>query len=108
MPPRLNVFGAGRSLAIRSRSSIAPRQPRVFETASRRGFADDKDPKPASGPNQDVLPHVSEEAADMARITGETEPDLGQGTPVQDVRSVPSWVKLEDRDNRTSKLQFTN
>jgi hypothetical protein len=28
---------------------------------------------------------VSEEAADVSRITGETEPDIGQGTPVQDV-----------------------
>ena len=89
MPPRLNIFGAGRSLAIRSRSSIASRQPRVFQVVSRRGFADDKDPKPASGPNQDVLPHVSEEAADIDRITGGTGPDLEQATPVQDVRPIP-------------------
>lgn len=86
MPPRLNIFGASRSLALRSRPSIASRQPRIFQAASRRGFADEKDPKPAAGPNQDVLPHVSEEAADIGRITGETEPDLGQGTPVQEVR----------------------
>lgn len=86
MPPRLNIFGASRSLALRSRPSIASRQPRVFQAASRRGFADEKDPKPAAGPNQDVLPHASEEAADIGRITGETEPDLGQGTPVQEVR----------------------
>lgn len=50
---------------------------------SRRGFADEKDPK---GRNEDVLGHVSEEAADMSKIKGETGPDLGQGTPVQDVR----------------------
>jgi hypothetical protein len=30
-------------------------------------------------------PHVSEEAAQMADITGSTGPDLEQGTPVQDV-----------------------
>jgi small subunit ribosomal protein S7 len=82
MPPRLNIFGTGRSLAIRSRPSIASRQPRVFQAASRRGYADDK---PAAGPNQDVASHVSEEAAEMAEVTGETPPDLGQATPVQEV-----------------------
>jgi small subunit ribosomal protein S7 len=86
MPPRLNFFGASRSLAIRARPSIASRQPRILPVVSRRGFADEKDPNPPTGPNEDVLGHVSEEAADMGRITGETEPDLDQGTPVQDVR----------------------
>ena len=85
MPPRLNIFGAGRSLAIRSRPSIAPRQPRVVQATSWSGFADEKAPKPAKGPNQDVLPHVSEEAADIGRITGKTPPDLERGTPVQEV-----------------------
>jgi small subunit ribosomal protein S7 len=85
MPPRLNIFGANRSLAIRSRPSIASRQPRVFQIASRRGFADEKHPKSATGPNQDVLPNVSEEAADIGRITGEAEPDLKKGTPAKDV-----------------------
>ena len=61
-------------------------QLRISPGVSRRGFADEKDQKPAAGPNQDTLGHVSEEAADMGRITGETKPDLGQGTPVQEVR----------------------
>jgi len=85
MSPRLNLFRAGRSLTIRSRPSIASYQPRILHSASRRGFADEKDPKPATGPNEDVLGHVSEEAADLGKVTGKTEPDLGQGTPVQEV-----------------------
>ena len=85
MPPRLNIFGASRSLALRSRPSIAYYQPRILPVVSRRGFAEEKDSNPPKGPNEDVLGHVSEEAADMGRITGETQPDLGQGTPVQDV-----------------------
>lgn len=82
MPPRLNIFGVGRSLAVRTRPSIAARQSPQFLSASRRGYADKETPK---GPNQDVLGHVSEEAADMGDITGGTKPDLGQGTPVQKV-----------------------
>jgi len=55
-----------------------------------RGYADERDQPPATGPNEDVAGHVSEEAAQINRITGETEPDVGQGTPVQDVRGSPS------------------
>jgi small subunit ribosomal protein S7 len=86
MPPRLNFHGASRSLAIRSRPSVALRRPRVAQVVARRSFADEKDPNPATGPNQDVLPSVSEEAADVGKVTGETQPDIGQGTPVQEVR----------------------
>jgi len=85
MPPRLNFYGAGRLLAICARPSIASHQPRIIQTISRRGFVVEKDPKPATGLNQDVLGRMSEEAADMVKVTGETEPDLGQGTLVQDV-----------------------
>jgi small subunit ribosomal protein S7 len=85
MPPRLNLFGGSRSLAIRARPSIISHQPRIIPAASRRGFADEKDLKPATGPNQDFLGHVSEEVADIGKVTGETELNLGQGTPVQDV-----------------------
>lgn len=81
MPPRLNIFSASRSLAVRTRPSIASKTPVQFRAVAQRGFADEK-PK---GPNQDVLGHVSEEAADMGNITGETKPDLSQGTPVQEV-----------------------
>jgi len=85
MPPRLNFYGASRSFAIRARPSIASHQPRILQAASRRGFADEKDP-PKPGPNRDVLPNVNEEAADVSRVTGKTEPDLGRATPVQEVR----------------------
>lgn len=41
--------------------------------------------KPSPGPNQDQLPHVSEEAAATSKIKGETGPEIEQGTPVQEV-----------------------
>jgi small subunit ribosomal protein S7 len=87
MPPRLNLHGASRSLAIRTRPSCPSQRPLFVTVVARRGYADGKDSKPpATGPNQDVLGHVSEEAADMGEITGETKPDLSQGTPVQEAR----------------------
>ena len=86
MPPRLNFLGASRSLVIRARPSIASYQPRILPVVSRRGFAEEKEQDALAGPNQGGgIGHVSEEAADMAEITGETGPDLGQATPVQEV-----------------------
>jgi small subunit ribosomal protein S7 len=85
MPPRLNFCRASRSLAIRPRPSITLYKSPIAQVASRRGFADEKDSNGATGPNQDVLGHVSEEAADVSKVKGETGPDLGQGTPVQEV-----------------------
>lgn len=41
---------------------------------------------PRAGPNQEQLPHVSEEASITGKISGEGGPDLEQGTPVQEVR----------------------
>lgn len=41
---------------------------------------------PGAGPNQEQLPHVSEEASTTGKITGEGGPDIEQGTPVQEVR----------------------
>ncbi|EKD20490.1 putative 30S ribosomal protein S7 [Drepanopeziza brunnea f. sp. 'multigermtubi' MB_m1] len=106
MPPRLNLLGPSRSLVFRLRPSIAPRQPRVSPVVSRRAFADEKEKEPATGPNQDALGHVSEEAADLGRITGETTPDLGQGTPVQEIlerdqegrEKAPQVIKKEMED----------
>merc|ERR1712093_692439 len=83
MPPRLNLYGASRSLAFRSRPSIISYQSRISPVVSRRAFADEK--TPPTGPNEETLGHVSEEAADMSKIKGETGPDLGQGTPVQEI-----------------------
>lgn len=42
-----------------------------------------------SGPNESQLPHVTEEQAAMDKSMGQTPPDIGQGTPVQDVRLKP-------------------
>ena len=44
-----------------------------------------KSDQPGKGPNQDQLPHVSEEAAATSNITGETQPELDQSTPVEEV-----------------------
>lgn len=85
MPPRLVLSRVCRSLTIRTRPSIAPPPPRIFQIASRRAFADEK--QPAGGSNQNGLGGVSEEAADISRVMGQTQPELSQGTPVQDVRS---------------------
>jgi hypothetical protein len=83
MPPRLNLRAASRSLVILSRPVSAPIPPRIARIVARRTFAEEK--QPAQGPNQNQLPHVSEEAADYADIVGGTKPDMSQGTPVQDV-----------------------
>lgn len=45
---------------------------------------------PGAGPNQEQLPHVSEEAAATGKITGEGGPDVEQGTPIQEVRATVS------------------
>ena len=44
------------------------------------------------GATQDPMPHVSEEQAAIDKITGETPPDIEQGTPVQEVRRNTSWI----------------
>jgi small subunit ribosomal protein S7 len=54
-----------------------------------RSFADASKDLPKSpdgkGPTTDQLPHVSQEAAATADITGEAGPDITQGTPVNEV-----------------------
>ncbi|KAF2089419.1 ribosomal protein S7 [Saccharata proteae CBS 121410] len=95
MPPRL-FLRAPRSIALRPgpSSAIAPRlstparlsQPALCQW---RGFADASKDLPEStnqkGPNTEQLPHVSEEAAQMGKITGEGGPDISQGTPVEEM-----------------------
>ena len=41
--------------------------------------------KGSTGPNQEQLPHVSEEAAELGKVMGEGGPELEQGTPVEEV-----------------------
>ncbi|KZF19226.1 ribosomal protein S7 [Xylona heveae TC161] len=98
MPPRLSLLPLGRPLTILSRPIAAPTARPTIALASAsvrsqnlcRGFADDKkapvdDVPPKVGPNMDHLPHVSEEAAALGRITGEGGPELEQGTPIQEI-----------------------
>jgi len=77
---------------------IASRQPRIIQAASRRYFADES-PKPTPGTTQSGIGHVSEEAVDVGNITGETTPDLDQGTPVQEV----CWLNCGVGDVMTSE-----
>ncbi|KAA8572724.1 hypothetical protein EYC84_003313 [Monilinia fructicola] len=64
MPPRLNFHSVSRSLTIRSRPIVATRNPAFFN----------------------ITPTArSEEARDIAEITGQTPPDMGRSTNVQDI-----------------------
>jgi len=92
MSPRLNLFTASRTLAVRTRNpAFVPSF--VNRVAIRRNYAasaaDSDHPeigqKKPTGPNMQSQEHVSEEAAKMAKITGGEGPDLSQGTPVQDI-----------------------
>ncbi|KAI9878436.1 MAG: hypothetical protein M1830_000871 [Pleopsidium flavum] len=92
MPPRLNIVTAGRSIAFRMRSSTLSRldESSCLRRVPSRSITADEKPLPVAedqgkGPNQEQLPHVSEEAATMGKITGEGGPDLEQGTPVQEI-----------------------
>jgi small subunit ribosomal protein S7 len=87
MPPRLRVFPIHPlSLPTKPRITQYPVAP-----LRRRSSSDKVKELPVSetlkGPNQEQLPHVSEEAAAMGEVTGETGPDIEEhGTPVQEVR----------------------
>ncbi|KAI9761761.1 MAG: hypothetical protein M4579_000855 [Chaenotheca gracillima] len=91
MPPRLLLRPALRALPLRgSTQHINGRIP--FRPLPRRPYATDSDKAPPpppgtqkTGPNQDVLPHVSEEAAMTGKITGEGGPEVEQGTPIHEV-----------------------
>ena len=77
-------------LPIRS-ACARPSYPVVNHALQRRCFAStsEKDPaEKATGPNQDVLPHVSEEVAALGEVTGEGGTELTQGTYIQDVRNL--------------------
>jgi small subunit ribosomal protein S7 len=92
MQTRIRLLQSGRS--ITSRSRILPFStnhiPLCVRLPQRRSITANEKPLPEAeqpdGPNQQQLPHVSEEAADMGQITGEGGPDLDQSTPVSEVR----------------------
>jgi len=55
------------------------------------------------GANEGQLPHVTEEQAAMDKSMGETPPDIGQGTPVQEVCCEPQPTFLPQDANRTGR-----
>lgn len=88
-------------MASRVSLRISAHRPLVLRgrIANTRCFADKEnpgfDPPPGwagrladegetTGPNMEQLPHVSEEAASMAKITGKQGPELEQGTKIQE------------------------
>lgn len=83
----------GRSPALFSKSRpatcvLAPLQRRCAGNAA-KDLPVAETPK---GPNQDQLPHVSEEAAQTSEIMGEVAPKIEEhGTPVQEVASPEQW-----------------
>jgi len=90
MPPRLNLLTFSRSIPYRPkvhsqcflRSALRP------APSQARAYSDSKEPPAADGSKRidsKPLPHVSEEAAKMAEITGSEGPDLSQGTPIEEV-----------------------
>ncbi|KAI9841368.1 MAG: hypothetical protein M1837_000751 [Sclerophora amabilis] len=86
MPPRLPFRLQGRYLPIRH-VNCETNGSSLFRAAIRRTYAESEKPpqEQRTGPNQDVLPHVSEEAAATGKITGEGGPELEQGTPIQEI-----------------------
>lgn len=88
MPPRLYLF-CGRPTALRSRASRHAINPAFCKLSPQRWITADEKPLPTTeqpkGPNQEQLPHVSEEAAAVDKTMGREGPDIDHGTPVQDV-----------------------
>lgn len=75
-PPRSLL--ALRPQCLRLVSIRSPAVPLSF-----RAYSDAQKP---TGPNQDALPSAPEEAAATAKFTGQTPPEIDQGTPISEVR----------------------
>ena len=93
MRPQSQIYRSTQSFPIRlRRPTYRPRQ--CLHTTSSKYITADEKPLPQSdgegpGPNQSQLPHVSEEAAAIGKVTGEGGPEIEeQGTPVQEVGSM--------------------
>ncbi len=92
MHSRLRLLQSGLSIAPwpKAAASSSYHIPICLRLQQRRTITADEKPLPESeqpkGPNQEQLPHVSEEAFMTGKIMGEGGPDLEQGTPVQEVR----------------------
>ncbi|KAL8674729.1 MAG: hypothetical protein Q9168_000887 [Polycauliona sp. 1 TL-2023] len=91
MPPRLSLFRSTRPAICQVRASQQGQPSLGIRFAAPRSITTDEKPLPeaekgAPGPNQEQLPHVSEEAASMKHITGDAAPEIEeQGTPVDQV-----------------------
>jgi hypothetical protein len=89
MPPRLGLFNA-RSCYLKAWPARLTVSPASSQPAHQRWITADEKPLPTNeqpkGPTQEQLPHVSEEAAAVEKAMGGEGPDIGQGTPVQEVR----------------------
>lgn len=92
MRSRLLHLQVGPSAAIRSTlPALVVCQPSLCLRLQKRFITAKEKPLPEAenlglGPNQEQLPHVSEEAAATGKIMGDEGPDIEQGTPVQEVR----------------------
>ena len=101
MPPRLHLFSspAAKTISSLTRPSRHAVKPAWYSSSQARRGNDDKIPEQPTGPNQDVLPHVSEEQAAIDKIMGEEPPDLSQGTPVEDVSIAGYFIGDADRSD---------
>lgn len=86
-PPRVQLLHATRSLILRP-NKASPRclclVPRRTITADEKPLPKADNPQPKS--NQEQLPHVSEEASAMGKISGEGGPETEeQSSPIQEV-----------------------
>lgn len=108
MPPRLYLFNGG-SAALKNRYGSSNLKFLLRTSpAQQRWITAKEKPLPTAdqqqtGPNQDQLPHVSEEAAAVNQAMGKDGPDIDQGTPVQDVGEPPPFSPhdLEDSEANT-------
>ena len=91
MRPPIQLFSSTRSISIRSKVTevSAYRVPLCYRIQQRRNITADEKPLPESdqpkGPNEDQLPHISQEEAAIGEITGEGGPDVNQSSPVEEV-----------------------
>lgn len=91
MPIRLQLVRLRQPNPFHSfRQHTSPHQIPLCLRLQKRSITADEKPlpeadNPGPGPNQDQLPHVSEEAAATGKITGDGGPEIEQGTPVHEV-----------------------
>lgn len=111
MRPRIQILHSGRSIGVRPKvpEFSAHRIPLCLRLQQRRNITADEKPLPESeqpkGPNQDQLPHVSEEAAATGKITGKGGPDIEQSSSVQEVpnltNTIVNMTSADTADNRS-------